>query len=256
MSSTPENLNPKTTKINKNSISETGHAKNVANLQKLTEQVKVYSRYNPPVENLKITNLQALHTSASEKLNEVEDKRNANKNAITARQSAFENLKPTCTKIINFLAILGIPQGTLDRAKSTNRLIQGTQKKTNTPPDASTQNPKSASTSRQSYTQQAENFGILLQILSTIPTYSPNEEDLKLENLNTYKDSLLNATKAVDQTEAELNKKIIERNQTLYAEGTGLYTIALNVKKYVKSVYGASSSEYATISSIKFTTNN
>ena len=111
------------------STSEVGHAKNVANLQKLTEQVAVYSLYNPPVDNLKVTNLTALYSTASAKISEVEEKRNANKNAITIRQSAFENLKPTCTKIINHLEILGLQQGTIDQAKSLNRLIQGGQKK-------------------------------------------------------------------------------------------------------------------------------
>ena len=67
------------------STSEVGHAKNVANLQKLTEQVTVYTLYNPPVDNLKIANLTALYATASTKLSEVEDKRNANKNAITLR---------------------------------------------------------------------------------------------------------------------------------------------------------------------------
>lgn len=42
---------------------ETGHAKNVANLQKLIEQVTVYTNYNPPVENLTIANLQTLYTT-------------------------------------------------------------------------------------------------------------------------------------------------------------------------------------------------
>lgn len=247
----PEDNNPQPS--NKNSISETGHAKNVANLQKLTEQVKVYTLYKPPVDTLKVANLQTLYREASAKLNEVEDKRNANKNAITLRQSIFENLKPTCTKIVNHLAILGLPQGTVNQAKSLNRLIQGGQKKVATPVEEGKETPKTVSTSRQSYTQQAENFGILLQLLGTIPTYTPNEDDLKLANLNTYKESLMSATQSVDKTEAELNNKIIERNQILYADGTGLYTIAQNVKKYVKSVYGASSSEYATVSAIKFT---
>ena len=67
------------------STSEVGHAKNVANLQKLTEQVAVYSLYNPPVDNLKVTNLTALYSTASAKISEVEEKRNANKNAITVR---------------------------------------------------------------------------------------------------------------------------------------------------------------------------
>ena len=233
--------------------SEVGHAKNVANLQKLTEQVNVYTLYNPPVDNIKVANLQTLYTTASTKLNEVEDKRNANKNAITFRQSAFENLKSTCTKIINHLGILGLPQGTIDQAKSLNRLIQGGQKKATTPPEEGKEETRTVSTSRQSYTQQAENFETLLQLLSTIPAYNPNENDLKLANLNTYKDSLVSSTKSVDQTEAELNNKLIERDNILYTEGTGLYSIAQNVKKYVKSIYGATSSEYANVSAIKFT---
>ena len=235
------------------STSEVGHAKNVANLQKLTEQIRVYTLYNPPVDNIKIANLQTLYTDASSKLNQVEDKRNANKNAITLRQTAFENLKPTATKIINHLGILGLSQGTIDHAKSLNRLIQGGQKKETTTPEEGKEPAKTVSTSRQSYTQQAENFGILLQLLGTITEYNPNENDLKLANLNTYKDSLVSSTQTVDQTEAELNNKLIERDQILYADGTGLYSIAQNVKKYVKSLYGATSPEYTNVSSIEFT---
>ena len=235
------------------STSEVGHAKNVANLQKLTEQVITFTNYNPPVENLKIVNLQALYTAASIKLTDVEDKRHANKNAITLRQSAFENLKSTSTKIINHLEILGLPQGTIDQAKSLNRIIQGGQKKTTTPPDENGQPAPTVSISRQSYTQQAENFGILLQLLATIPSYAPNEDDLKLVNLNAYKDSLVSSTQSVDQTEAELNTKLIERDNLLYADGTGLYSIAQQVKKYVKSLYGATSPEYANVSNIQFT---
>ena len=235
------------------STSEVGHAKNVANLQKLAEQVKVYTLYNPPIDNLKVANLQNLYTTASTKLVEVEDKRNANKNAITIRQNTFENLKPICTKIINHLDILGLPQGTIDQAKSLNRTIQGAQKKTTSLPKEGEEPAKTASTSRQSYTQQAENFGILLQLLGTISAYNPNEDDLKLTNLNTYKDSLVSSTQSVDQTEAELNNKLIERDQLLYADATGLYSIAQNIKKYVKSLYGATSPEYSNVSAIKFT---
>ena len=89
--------------------------------------------------------------------------------------------------------------------------------------------------------------------MTTIPTYTPNEDELKLTNLDTYQTSLLSSTQAVDQTEAELNTKLIERDQLLYADGTGLYTIAQNVKKYVKSIYGATSPEYANVSDIEFT---
>ena len=235
------------------STSEVGHAKNVANLQKLTEQVSVYTLYNPPVASLSVPNLQTLYTTAVAKLSEVEEKRNANKNAIALRQNAFENLKPTATRIINLLDILGLPEGTLNQAKTLNRTIQGTNKKPKTTPPPPEGAGAGASTSRQSYTQQAENFGILLQLLATIPAYTPNDEDLMLENLTTYHRSLVSTTQPVDQTEAELKVKLIERNQILYTEGTGLYDIAQNVKKYVKSIYGGTSPEYANVSSIKFT---
>ncbi|UBB89947.1 hypothetical protein J4771_00930 [Candidatus Kaistella beijingensis] len=235
------------------STSEVGHARNVANLQKLTEQVTVYTLYNPPVESLSVPNLTALYSTASVKLNEVEEKRNANKNAISLRQDAFADLKSKSTKIINHLEILGLPQGTIDQAKSLNRLIQGGQKKTTTPPDENGQPIPTISTSRQSYTQMADNFGILLQLLATVPNYNPNEDELKLANLTTYHASLMSSTQAVDQTEAELNVKLIERDQILYAESTGLYSISQNVKKYVKSLYGATSPEYANVSVIEFT---
>ena len=42
------------------STSEVGHAKNVANLQKLTEQVNVYTLYNPPIDNIKVANLEVV----------------------------------------------------------------------------------------------------------------------------------------------------------------------------------------------------
>ena len=148
---------------------------------------------------------------------------------------------------------MGLSQGTLDQAKSLNRLIQGNTKKATTTVEEGGETPKTVSTSRQSYTQQAENFGILLQLLATIPSYNPNEDDLKLANLTTYHASLMSSTQGVDQTEAQLNAKLIERDQILYADGTGLYSIAQNVKKYVKSVYGAGSPEYSNVSTIKFT---
>ena len=61
------------------STSEVGHAKNVANLQKITLQVSTYSLYNPPVDNISVASLQALYTAANAKLAEVGEKKNANK---------------------------------------------------------------------------------------------------------------------------------------------------------------------------------
>jgi hypothetical protein len=193
------------------STSEVGHAKNVANLQKITEQVSTYSLYNPPIADITVANLQILYTNADAKLTEVGDKRSANKNAIVARQTAFENLSSTCTSIINVLEIVGLPQGTLNQARSLTQTIQGSSRKSKTPVEEGKEVPKTSSTS--------------------LPAYAPNEDNIKLQNLNNYHDSLKAATLTVDQTESELNTTIIERDRILYAEETGVYAIAIKIKK-------------------------
>lgn len=168
------------------STSEVGHAKNVANLQKIIQQVSTYTLYNPPIADITVASLQTLYNDANAKLAEVGDKRNANKNAIVARQTVFENLSSTCTRIINVLEIVGLPQGTLNQARSLTQTIQGSSRKSNTPIEDGKEAPKTSSTSRQSFTSKAENFGLLLQLLSTLPAYTPNEDNIKLQNLSTY----------------------------------------------------------------------
>jgi len=44
----------------------------------------------------------------------------------------------------------------------------------------------------------------------------------------------------------------IDRNKVLYTDNTGLVDLALEVKKYVKSVFGAGSPQYKQVSGIKF----
>jgi hypothetical protein len=89
-------------------------------------------------------------------------------------------------------------------------------------------------------------------LIETIDTYNPNIEDLKLANLKTYQINLVKATQKVNQTEAALKTELINRNSILYNEENGVYEIGQNVKKYVKSVYGATSPEYSNVSKIKF----
>lgn len=239
-----------------NTQNETGHAKNVANLQKLIERISIYPKYNPPVEGLAVEKLQALYNDSLTKINELDEKRNWNKSAIYARQAVFSKLKPTCTRIVNLLDILGLPQGTIDQAKSLNKLIQGSAKKNSTSTVETSSTIRIVSSSRQSFTRQTDNFSILVQLLSTIPNYKPNEEDLKLESLKTLRDSMMSATQTVDQTEAELNSKLMERDRLFYEEGSCLVSIVQNVKKYVKGAYGATSLEYTNVAKIAFSSMN
>ena len=101
---------------------ETGHTKNVANLQKLIEQVTTYTDYNPSIDNLKIPAITTLYDNALASLNNIIDKRNANENAIHLRQELYEGLKPKVTRIINQLDVLNLTDGIFDQAKSLNNV--------------------------------------------------------------------------------------------------------------------------------------
>ncbi|MCM5663674.1 hypothetical protein [Galbibacter mesophilus] len=67
-----------------------------------------------------------------------------------------------------------------------------------------------------------------------------------------YRNQLIKATQVVNQTEANFNKLLLERNEILYTEETGLHATAKDVKNYVKSVYGAKAPEYKHLRSIEF----
>lgn len=111
---------------------KTGLAKNVAHLQKLIQQVATYPEYNPSVDNVTLASLNTLYATAQTIINDIENKRIANKQAIHNRQEAYKNLNPLSTRIINHLEILGLTQGILDQAKSLNHLIQGASRKKTT----------------------------------------------------------------------------------------------------------------------------
>lgn len=235
---------------------ETGHAKNVANLNKLIAQISYYDKYDPPVKALTVENLTKLHNKARKSVEEAETRRAANKNAIHHRQDVYQDLKPLCTRIVSHLGILNLSDGVFDHARSINKRIQGYG--TSRKPDeevaenGTEETTTSISTSRQSYTQQAEHFSHLLTLIRTIGNYKPNEKDLQKENMDKRLADMNNATARVDQTEAALNTALRTRNEVLYDKDTGLYSRVLDVKKYVKSVYGNGSDQFSRITAIPF----
>jgi len=89
-------------------------------------------------------------------------------------------------------------------------------------------------------------------VLQSEATYTPNEADLKVINLNLKKTDLNVKNNAVATAYTSVSNARIARNKTLYKADTGLIEVAKEVKNYVKSLYGASSPEYAQIKGIQF----
>ena len=245
------------------STTETGHAKNVANFDDLISFVTGYgTAFNPSKASIKLTALQTLSTSAKNAINAVNAALPAYSNAVAAREAAFEPLNKLITRVYNALKATDTTEQVDESAKTLVRKIQGTRataKKTDeekAAEKAAGKETKEISSSQMSYDSRLDNFDKLIKFLSSVAAYAPNEADLKITALTALYTDLKAKNLAVINAETPLNNARIARNDVMYKDNVGLVDVATDVKTYIKSVYGATSPQYKTVSSLKFTKYN
>ncbi len=236
------------------STSEVGHAKNVANFQDLIEFVTGYgATYNPSKNALKLPQLIALKASADATLADVITKNTNYNNKVNERITAFSGLKSLSTRLVNALQTTDATTETIGNAKTFNRKMQGKKASSSqTPTDPNTPAPTTISTSQQSYDQLIQHLAGLTSVLEAETSYTPNETDLQVATLQTKIADLTAKNTAVATAYASISNSRIARNETLYSSSTGLVETANEVKKYIKSVFGASSPQFAQVKGIQF----
>ena len=236
------------------STSEVGHAKNVANFQDLIEFVTGYgATYNPSKNSLKLPQLVALKATAETKLTDVISKNTAYNNKVNERMVAFSNLKSLSTRLVNALQTTDATTQTINDAKTFNRKMQGKKASASqTPTDPNAPAPKTISTSQQSYDQLIQHLAGLKSVLEEESSYTPNETDLQVATIDTKIADLTAKNTAVSTAYTNLSNSRISRHETLYTSDNGIFETASEVKKYIKSVFGASSPQYNQVSGIKF----
>ena len=240
------------------STSEVGHAKNVANFGDIITYCTAYgATYNPSKTALQLPELNTLFTTAQAEITTVATAKNAFDTVTGNRQLIFEPFKPLATKVFNALSVSETTEQTIADAKTINNKLQGkrAKKETNstTPEGDEPVQSATVSVSRQSYDSLTENFSTLVDLVKNTPSYAPNETELTSESLKNYLIELQNANKNVITAEVAYSNTRISRDTILYKPNTGLFDVASDVKKYVKSIFGATSPQYKQISGIKFT---
>ncbi|ESU27056.1 hypothetical protein FLJC2902T_23980 [Flavobacterium limnosediminis JC2902] len=236
------------------STSETGHAKNIANFQNLIQFAVGYGAvYNPSKNTLKIPQLNTIATTSNAKLADVITKNTAFNNAVNDRLNSFKGLMTLSTRLVNALEITSASKEKIKDAKGFQRKMKGrraSEVQTSTDPNAPA--PNTISTSQVSYDNLIQHFAGLVAVLQSEASFTPNETDLKLTALTAKQADLVAKNNAVAVAHTAISNSRIARNKTLYDEGTGLVDTALEVKKYVKSLFGPSSPEFGQVKSIAF----
>ena len=241
------------------STSELGHNRNAINFDTLIINCTSYgTAYNPSKASLKITALQAQSTLAKNSITTINSLTPAYKNAVSARVSAFKPFDKLITRVNNALKASDTSQQVDESAQTIIRKLQGrraTPKKTEEQKKVASEagiEIVEISTSQMSYDSRLDNLDKLIKLLASVPQYAPNEADLKVTALTALYNDLKAKNLAVINTEVPLNNARIARNDIMYKENIGLVDIALDIKTYIKSVYGATSPQFKQISGLKF----
>lgn len=236
---------------------ETGHAINVANFGKLVSFCNGYGTdYNPSNADIKINTLTAIQTDSQNAINSVNECLPAYNNAIAAREIAFKPLSKHLTRVMNALKAASPNPAITAKAAALVRKLQGRRLSSGASEqqDLITQDGevKRVSSSQLGFDKRINNLDKLINLLGSIPEYNPNETELQLATLKTLLDDLRVKNNAVIEALTPLSNARIARNNMLYNNGEGLVDKALNVKAYVKSLYGASSPQFHQISGLEF----
>jgi hypothetical protein len=231
-------------------ISETGHAKNVAHIDELISSVLGFgTSFNPSKASIKVEALQSVSVAAKNAIGGVNSVFPAYSNAVAAREAAFAPLSKMVTRALNALKATDTTAQIDDSAKTFARKIQGkraTPKKTEAEKKAEVEAGKEVveiSSSQMSYDSRLDNFDKFIKLLASVPQYTPNEEDLKVTTLIALYNDLKAKNSAVINAATPLSNARILRNEVLY-------------KANIKSVFGAGSPQYKQVSKLEFITLN
>lgn len=243
------------------SISEKGHARNVANLESLIAAIISYgTNYNPSSNSLQLDDLQSLLATSKDSLDAVNTAHATYSNAVAARREIFKSFSKLITRVNNSLKASGSSEQINRSALTIIRKLQGKRASAKLTDDEKKVLEAEGKTANQisavqlSYDNRIENFSMLISFLSLVPQYNPNEQELKIQSLKDLYVSLKAKNTEVITASIHLTNARIARNKILYNPTTGLVSISSNVKAYIKSIFGTSSPYYKQISKLEFLT--
>jgi hypothetical protein len=242
---------------------DSGHDKNVVNFDTELIYLTGYGAvYNPSNVNIQLSSLNEQAAIARTVMNMVNDLAAKNSDAIAMRDLAFEDFKKLNTRILNAIKACGVPRQVIDNAITNNRKLQGQRATAKLSEEekqklaASGTIVNQVSAAKLSFDNLLDSFYKQIQVLTTIPNYAPNEVDLQLATLIALYNDLLQKNRDVISKTSALSTARLNRDQILYHPETGIVSLALHVKNYVKSLFGATSPQYKQISGVKFRTLN
>lgn len=240
------------------STRETGHVKNVHQLEDLITYCAGYgSAYQPSKADLTVQALTQLLDNSRAAIAEVNQKQLVYNRAVYDRQIKFEPLKKLSTRLLNALMATEADDRIIEAAKALQKKIYGGRSTSIAAPDPTEEGvvataTKRKSVSQQSYVQLSEHFSKLILLLQSEPSYKPNEVELQVGTLMSLLVEMNALHTMVMNTDTEIKNARIRRNDLMYHAPVCLRHCANDAKRYIKSIFGATSPQYKLVTGLNF----
>jgi DNA repair exonuclease SbcCD ATPase subunit len=248
------------TSVKTSVVTETGHSKNISNFKSIiVAAISFGDAYNVPKVELSVAGMQNLHERCENALIAVSSANAAYKNAVDARNSIFDPLNKLVTRLVNALKASSSSDRIEKNARELARKIQGTRanaKRTEEEKKADDEagiDYNEISSSQMSFESRYANFRNLVEFLSSVTEYKPNEKEFQVESLKAYAADLKSKNEAVTASMMALNNTRALRNELMYKPGIGMVDVASDVKSYIKSIFGPTSLQFKKVSALEFT---
>ena len=236
---------------------ESGHNKNVANLQKaIIHFTDLGSEYAPPQDLIKLPELQSLHTASQTAMGEVDTAEAAKAVAVDELQDESKGLGKYAVNIKRQVQVeLNDPAFTADIQTIVNKFTPPG-RQTGVPDDPSTPDIDESRTPRsQSQVSRDNQIAYLADISALLKTkpaykgegtpYSVAEIDAKIAALTA---KLNNANAAT----AALDRELDARDAIMYDDQTGIIARINLIKPYLILKFGRDSTIYQEINALEF----
>jgi hypothetical protein len=231
------------------------HVKNAEAFSRLVDFCTGYGgTYNPGRQSLHIEVLVAQLSATRQAMQQVITAKAAFDNEVNFRKQVFDRLPPLVSRVLRTLEASGATPEKLEDARAFTRPITGYMSKRVILPVAEGQPVKPTRSNQQhAYVSKADAFANLIQAVASEPLYQPNEPQLGVSALTAVLHQLTEANQQVSLARVSWSNARIVRNEAMYHSSQSLLTLLRAVKKYVRSLFGLNSEQYAQVKVLRFT---
>jgi hypothetical protein len=225
------------------------HVKNLQAFEKLTGLCTGYGgSYNPGKQNLQVKAMSTLMYSAQTMMEEMAKAKADYTRIVNARESGFFGTRRLSSKVLAVLKSSRVDLLTLGDAVILNRKIwKGTKRGGPVTVPSGKEGEDSAPsvfTYGQNFGAIAQSFAELVELVSGIPGYQPNEPELTVRGLREWSDELKRLNAAVMEAELRFSEVRRKRNEVFYTGEESLYNTGNSARQYIRGVFGYGSPEH------------